>query len=83
MPLSCCNGYVYGRTILGDLWLWRHHGFLTGEGTWSQGAKAGVGWGGNITSSSSYRRRPRIPGERDPGPIRRTFALRGGTATHR
>lgn len=33
MPLSCCNGYVYGRTILGDLWLWRHHGFLAGEGT--------------------------------------------------
>jgi hypothetical protein len=41
---------VYGRTIFGDLWLWRHHGSLTGEGTWSQGAKVDVGWGGNMVA---------------------------------
>ena len=45
------NGYVYGRTANGgDLMLWRHHGFLTGEGSWTPGVKVGTGWGGNMVA---------------------------------
>ena len=42
------NGYVYGRTIAneGDLWLWRHHGFLTGAASWTSGIEVGNRWGG-------------------------------------
>ncbi len=44
------NGYVYGRTAAGggDLWLWRHHGFLTGTASWTNGVQVGNGWGGTM-----------------------------------
>jgi hypothetical protein len=44
------NGYLYGRDAAGDLWLWRHHGFLTGDGSWTPAAKVGTGWGGRMVA---------------------------------
>jgi hypothetical protein len=29
----------------GELWLWRHHGFLVGDGNWTAGVRVGTGWG--------------------------------------
>jgi hypothetical protein len=29
----------------GDLWLWRHHGFLVGDTNWTEGVKVGTDWG--------------------------------------
>ena len=34
--------------FLDALWLWRHHGFLTGAATWTSGIKVGNGWGGGM-----------------------------------
>ena len=44
------NGYIYGRNNVGELWMWRHHGFLTGEGSWTAGVQVGTGWGGNMVA---------------------------------
>ena len=29
----------------GDLWLWRHHGVLVGDASWTEGVKVGTEWG--------------------------------------
>ncbi|HET7537593.1 MAG TPA: hypothetical protein VFJ90_14130 [Candidatus Didemnitutus sp.] len=31
---------------VGELWMWRHHGFLVGSKDWSAGVKVGTGWAG-------------------------------------
>jgi hypothetical protein len=34
----------------GELWMWRHHGFLTGEDSWTPGERVGHGWGGRMVA---------------------------------